>query len=48
MKNDIWAFGCISMEIYAYSSPLFYSLNNPLQLDLIEEFASNPKNFYTF
>jgi serine/threonine protein kinase len=36
IKNDIWAFGCILLEILFYSSPAFYAIANCNQLKIIK------------
>ena len=36
LKNDIWGFGCIAMEIFFYSSPIFHAPTVQLQLRAIQ------------
>jgi len=37
LKWDIWSFGCICMEILAYSSPLFLSTSLTKQQRIIDK-----------
>jgi serine/threonine protein kinase len=43
MKADIWAFGCIMLEILFYSSPAFYAINNSNQIKQINAFLQPNK-----
>ena len=43
MKADIWAFGCIMLDILFYSSPAFYAINNTNQMKQINAFLQPDK-----
>jgi serine/threonine protein kinase len=37
MKSDVWAFGCVVLEVLFYCSPAFYSVGSYEQMRLIQE-----------
>lgn len=44
MKADIWAFGCVMMEVLFFCTPVFYSVGCGNQLRSIEKFVNGQNN----
>lgn len=47
IKADIWAFGCIILDILLYCTPVFYAVNQDNQLNLINQFINSHDNSYS-